>query len=1131
VCLLAPRANGADGKPDTETSVPDQEAAGFFDRKIRPLLKARCLECHGAEKQKGGLRLDSPAAFAAGGDSGAVAVLGKPDESLLIQAIRYAGDLKMPPKSKLPPEEIALFERWIKEGAVWGKGAAPEADRPVEKSEAVVTAEDRAFWAFQPIAKPAVPAVKNESWPKSPLDHFLLAGLEARGLAPAPPADRRTLIRRATFDLTGLPPAPAEIEAFLADGRADAFARVVDRLLGSPHYGERWGRHWLDVARYADSNGLDENLAYAHAFRYRDYVVSAFNRDKPFDRFVHEQLAGDLLPPTEEFADLVDRITATGFLSLGGKMLAEDDPVKMQMDIIDEQVDTIGRAFLGLTVGCARCHDHKYDPLPQEDYYSLAGIFKSTKTMENFTVVARWQERPLATPEAVNERDAGQKQIDAEKAGIARIVEQSNAELVRAARRQAGRDLLAAAARRQLDELVRARPARGGDPKLADEPGVIVIEAEDYLRGNVLKDRENYGKEIGVLVNRGEQPNFAEYEINVEASGYFQCELRYAAAQARPSRLLINGCSVKDDAAGRTTGTWFPDSQTWFVEGIFRLAAGRNVLRLENAQVFPHIDKLLFFPARDVPGELLTEAVSGDDGGAESAVRAAFVRQWIDYLDRTANDPESVFALWREFIDASPRFRPSGAKDAAASPAASRDLPATPGGEPKGVARGVRDRLLAEPKPATLEQLAARYGQLLSEAGPAEASIKDAKSPAAGDTPPDAVREAFRKVVEDKKGPFAIPGGSEAYFPTATVADLKDRRDHLKALEAALPRLPEAMAVSEGTAENLRVHLRGSHLTLGQEVPRRFPRVLAGDRQPTIDAAQSGRLQFARWLTAPENPLTSRVIVNRVWLWHFGEGIVRSPDNFGRLGERPTQPELLDYLAGEFVRGGWSLKALHRRIMLSAAYQMSTAYDERAAALDPENRLWWRMNRRRLEAEAIRDSILAVAGTLDPAMGGSLLPTANRKYVTSTASVNPRIYESPRRSIYLPVVRSALYDVFQAFDFADPSTLAGRRDTTTVAPQALFMLNSAFVLQQTKALATTLLADDRLDDSERIGRLYEAALARLPTAEETSRGLAFIERYRQALAAQPLRPEESRLRAWQTFCRAILASNEFVYLA
>ncbi|MSR56901.1 MAG: DUF1553 domain-containing protein [Planctomycetaceae bacterium] len=996
-------------------------------------------------------------------------------------------------------------------------GDATPQDRPGE----LFTDEERSFWAFQPIGRPPPPEVKGIDRVQSPVDRFILAGLEAQGLSPATHADKRTLIRRATFDLIGLPPTPAEVAAFLADESSEAFTRVVDRLLSSPSYGERWARHWLDVARYADSNGLDENLAYANAYRYRDYVVAAFNRDQPFDQFVHEQLAGDLLPGTGDIAELMDRTTATGFLSLGGKMLAEDDPVKMQMDIVDEQVDTIGRAFLGLTVGCARCHDHKFDPLPQADYYALAGIFKSTKTMENFSVVARWQERALAAPQIVAHRDARRQQIAEKKAEAARIAESENKQLQLASRKHVGAYLIAAYRPQKIDELLKQAQLLGGQPQTADLPGVILIEAENFVRGNVLKDRDNYGKDIGVLVNRGEQPNFTEYEIEVEAAGVYQCELRYAAAAARPTRLLINGREVKADAAGRVTGTWFPDSQTWFIEGLYPLAAGRNVVRLENAQVFPHIDKLLFAPFRDADGKspALPELAATADDRYE--LIPEIVREWVAYLERTRPNQESLFAQWNA---AARRGKPgpgdSGEND-------NQKLEAVDEKQTK-VAAAVREFLWADPKPESLEQLAARYQQLFDSI---EAGGERSKSPESGDTQlQDEVRAAIRSVLDEKAGPFAVPKSAEEHYPAPIVAQLKLQRAEIKGLEDSLPVLPETMAVSDGKPENLRVHLRGNHLTLGDEVPRRFPQILAGQQQTPIDEQQSGRLQFARWLTAAENPLTSRVIVNRVWLWHFGEGLVRSPDNFGRLGERPTHPQLLDFLAGELIRSGWSLKTLHRLIMLSSTYQMSTSGNPQAAAVDPENRLWSRANRRRLEAEAIRDSILAVAGTLDSTMGGSLLPTENRKYVTSTANVNPVVYDSARRSIYLPVVRSALYEVLQAFDFADPSTLNGRRDSTTVAPQALFMMNSGFVLSQTKILASKLLSDDRLDDAGRVSRLYDLALSRLATGHEIIRNLSFVSRYAQAAVDKQNPPDESRLRAWQALCRTILASNEFVFV-
>jgi hypothetical protein len=650
--------------------------------------------------------------------------------------------------------------------------------------------EEQSFWAFQPVADPPLPAVKDTAWVQSPLDRFILRELEKKGLRPVAPADKRTLLRRATFDLIGLPPSPAEMDAFLADATPEALAKVVDRLLASPHYGERWARHWLDVARYADSNGMDENLAYANAFRYRDYLVAAFNKDKPYDLLIREQLAGDLLPTTGDASTSQDRVLATGFLAIGPKMLAEDDPVKMEMDIVDEQIDTVGRAFMGLTLGCARCHDHKFDPIRMQDYYALAGIFKSTKTMENFKVVARWYERPLGTP--------------AENEGL---------------------------------------------------------QAHDR-----------------------------------------------------------------------------------------KIASARSELEKRVQQVN---------------------------------------------------------------------------------------------------------------KPSALE--------------------------------------------------------------------LKRFQERLAALEKSRPSLPEAMGVTEGKAGNTRVHIRGSHWTLGKEVPRRFLQIVNHPKSVAIDGSQSGRRQLAEWLTQPEHPLTSRVMVNRIWRWLFGDGLVRTPDNFGMLGERPVNQPLLDWLAVRFVESGWSIKAMHRLIMLSSTYQMSTTFDERAAQTDPENRLHWRMNRRRLEAEALRDALLALGGHLDPGMGGSLLNGKNREYVTSTANRNYDQYDSRRRSLYLPVIRSALYDVFQAFDFPDPCVPNGDRATTTVASQALFMMNSKVLLEETRELARKLLADRQIDDV-RVRKAYERIFGRLPTAGETERALQFIGDAEKMLAIEKATREEVRLSAWQGFCRVLVSSNEFVYV-
>jgi hypothetical protein len=762
----------------------------------------------------------------------------------------------------------------------------------VSTSLAQFTQEQRDFWAFRKPELPKTPAVEDRAWVQSPIDAFILAKLEERGLRPAAAAERQALIRRATFDLLGLPPTPEEVSAFLADDQPDAFARVVDRLLASPHYGERWGRHWLDVARYSDSNGMDENLAQTNAWRYRDYVISSFNHDLPYDRFVREQIAGDLLPAEADEGRNRQRWIATGFLALGPKMLAEDDPVKMEMDIIDEQVDTIGRAFMGLTLGCARCHDHKFDPITMADYYALAGIFKSTRTMENFRVVAQWYERPLATAAEIANRDGHRRKIEEKKAAIRDAVQ---------------------AARRALQEEAREKL-----------PEYLAAAREINHRNELLRDSK------------------------------------------------------------RQTG-----------EAL-------------------------------VPGniELLAR---------ERKLNPQFLKQWAGVLRKS-----------------------------------SRPLP----------------------------------------------------------------MEDILALSDHPDGPFAVRDSIDEFFPREVQDELKQRRAEQAALEKSLPVLPEAMGATEGQATNLRIHLRGNHLTQDREAPRGFPSILISQDAPplAIENKQSGRLQLADWLTRPDHPLTARVLVNRLWRHHFGMGLVRSPDNFGKLGDLPIHRELLDWLAVRFTEEGWSIKTMQRIIMLSSTYQMSCEPSEKAVLADPDNRLHWRMPHQRLEAEAIRDALLQTGGQLDPTMGGSLMVAANRAYVTSTANQNYERYDSNRRSVYLPVIRSALYDFFQAFDFPDPSTPNGDRATTTVAPQALFMLNSKLVEQQSRRLAEALIGQPGLDDAGRVTLAYRRAYGRGPTQAELARSLQFIHRLVGAAISEGGGPEESKLRAWQGLGRALFSASEFITL-
>jgi len=1068
----------------SSASEPTQKQIEFFESKVRPVLIERCYDCHSGEDVESELHLDSLAGILKGGMRGAAIVLEAPEKSLLILAINHADQLHMPPKSKIPLDEIANLTKWVKIGAPWpnAKPIVPLARE--ENAGPQFTDEQKNFWAFQPLSQVGCAGDLRSDWLTSPIDSFVLAKLEKAGLQPAPNADRRTLLRRVSYDLTGLPPTMDEVNRFVADQSPDALERVIDRLLSSPRYGERWGRHWLDVARYADSNGLDENLAYANAYRYRDYVVAAFNEDKPYDRLIIEQLAGDLLPE-DDSTPVEDRLTATGFLALGAKMLAEDDPVKMQMDIIDEQVETMGRAFMGLTLGCARCHDHKFDPIPTADYYSLAGIFKSTRTMENFSVVARWQERPLVTSEKVKEREAHQAKIVAKQAEMDHQKAEATERILDEARRHVGDYLLAARELDRMNELAEKARSWGNEPDKLAETGVILIETETYDRGNVLRDTTNYGKGIGVLVNAGEVPNFVEYDVEVNQAGAYQLELRYAAAASRPCRILINGDEVKGNAAAEVTGTWFPDSQTWFVEGVYRLAKGKNIVRLEQPTFFPHIDKILLLPVPLAEAESLHTNI-------EYRTIPKLVRQWLDYLKKDKANSDSVFAVWHTMVSENELSQFSG------------------------LGSELRARLFESEKPKDVTTLAARYGELFKAAKPDQAE--------------GSLAYGLHQVLHASDGPFAVPNSLEAHFPEDTSKQLAALAQEKKSLEESLPQFPEAMVVSDSTPENIPIHLRGSHITLGRVVPRRFPQILASRDQTPIGDDRSGRLELAHWLSNENAALTARVMVNRIWQGHFGEALVRSPNNFGSLGERPTHPVLLDHLASRFVHYDWSMKAMHRVIMLSSSYRMSAAWNETAAATDPKNHFLWRMNRRRLEVEAIRDSILDVGGSIDLTMRGTMLPTANRAYVTSTANVDPVVYETTRRSIYLPVVRSALFDVFQSFDFAEPSVSSGQRDSTTIATQALFMMNSGLVSQQCLSAARELLQETAEDDDVRLYMLYQRVFRRSPTTDELVEAREYIDRYMKVAAAKDLGLEEPGQRAWQSLCRALVSSSEFIYL-
>ena len=1082
----------------------DADKLKFFEAKVRPLLADRCYSCHSGATPKAGLSLDTLEGVKKGAASGPAVVPGDPEHSPLIDAVHYDGKIKMPPTGKLNASETAILTEWVKMGAPWTTAKTSEA---AKSASYIISPAQKSFWSFKPIVKPAIPKVKNTAWVKTPIDAFILEKLEAKGLTPAPAADKRTLIRRATYDLIGLPPTPAEIAAFVADKSPNAFAKVVDRLLASPHYGERWGRHWLDVARYADSNGLDENLAFANAFRYRDYVINAFNKDKPYDQFICEQLAGDLMK-TDDPDVRAERLTATGFLVMGAKVLAEQDKPKLMMDIADEQIEVTSKAFLGLTVACARCHNHKFDPIPTTDYYALAGIFKSTRAMKNYDFVSNWMERDVPTKADIAKADAMKRELADAQRLLDAAKMQANDALTASTHKDAAKYLLAAweigsqPGARSLAET----PAKPGERRL-------FLEAESFVRGNALRDTDNYGKEIGVI-HTGNAPTDAEWDITVPNAGTYQLEVRYAAEESRPVKILLNDSLVRNDAAGTATGGWFPDNQKWEPQAIVTLKAGKNVLRIERNGAIPHIDKLAFIPVSAGANVMKTANQIAKQYGVNSEI----AETWAEVLSKSDKDP--VFGAWAAFAKLPKEDFGIQAVTLAQKIAAGKNLPFVPA--------PLISRRFADFRPGSLAAVADRYAEIIHDADTQWQAVRKA-NPAA-DKLPDAELETVRIALYNPKGLGETPKDALKLYADADRKAIEKAEQAVKTADEGMKSAtPVAMAVEEGKIQDVRVHIRGNTLTLGDVAPRVFLSVIAGQRQTPIDAKRSGRLELAQWLTSANNPLPSRVEVNRIWQEHFGAGLSRTPENFGLLGERPSHPQLLDWLAATFREKGWSTKKMHRLIMLSSAYQMQVAENPKAALADPENRLLWKANRRRLEAEPFRDAILAVAGTLDSTMGGTLLKTKDYDYVTNDQSGNAANYDAPRRSIYLPIIRNAMFDMFQAYDVGDPSAVNAKRTATTVAPQALWAMNSPFVLAQANHWAADLLKSEPTDDA-RIQTMYRKAFGRAATAPEVARASGFIAKITPRLTTLESDAAKRKIRAWQMLAQALFASNEFIYV-
>ena len=1067
------------------------EPAGdeFFEKEVRPLLVERCFKCHGGEKTRGSLKLTSREGILQGGDNGPAAAPGKPADSLFIKAVHWSDALKMPKDKQLSEKDIAVLTRWVEIGLPYPAGAVATA------GGFRITDEQRNFWAFRPVRVVPPPAVKDTAWPRSDLDRYLLAALEAKGLKPAKAADKRTLLRRATFDLTGLPPTPEEMDAFLKDEAPDAYEKVVDRLLASPAYGERWGRHWLDLARYTDSfdsriltTGTEMDCQ--DAWRYRDWVIDAFNRDLPYDKFVRDQIAGDLIPSK----DGLNRqgIIATGFLAIGNWGGGDADKDKLLTDIADDQVDVTSRTFLGLTVACARCHDHKFDPIAQADYYGLAGIFFSTHILPNVgpkTNGPPMLRIPLAAPAELAKQAERQKRLaDLETR-------------LKATRDQAYQDF----AKSQLSETAkyltaaweyRHPPANSAPPPLAEFAAARGLHAFalrqllDYLGGGdyklLTKPIRDVAGKTGVSVWRGEAdcPNVAananDREVVVST---FKLPPKSVAVHPGPNNGVAVGWRSPVKGTVCVTGGLTDadpncgDGVAWAID--LRGAGGRRELASGD---FANGGAQKFDQGKGAAALAMMEVEPGD------GVDLLVLPKANHFCDTTVVDLTITLA------DGSKAWNLAG--DVAG------DLLQDGKGNPHA------DRFGDAAVWHFWDMADSRRGQR-----PAGDSALEAWDRAAAGTDQAAVERAageFQKAftTADARSPFWIKNADdEKALPAATRAELARLASEIDALKKApAPAMEFANGAQEGGVpgsphagvHDVRIHLRGRYDHLGDLAPRHFPEILAGRDQKPI-AEGSGRLQLAEWLTRPDNLLTARVMVNRIWQHHFGEGIVATPSNFGKLGGRPSHPELLDYLADQFVKSGWSIKAMHRQMMLSATYRQSCEGEK--SNLDPENRLLYHMSRRRLEAEGVRDSLLAVAGRLDRTAGG----------------LGVRDFNVPRRTVYLMTVRSDRSGFGPLFDQADSTALVDRRTVSTVAPQALFVMNHPFILEQTKALAKRI-ADGDGDERARIQRAYVLLYGRPPVDDEIKIGLDFLAR------------GGGTAKAWEEYCQVLLCANEFIYV-
>ena len=980
----------------------------FFESKIRPILTERCLSCHSAEKGKtqGGLALDTKHGWEKGGESGPTINPGDVDSSLLIRAVLYSGDgPQMPPEDaggKLPDAEIALLKQWIQQGAHDPRTGAAKRGGMTEE-------QLRSWWSFQPLRPVAVPAV-NHIGVRNEIDQFLRARLASEGLESSPEADRRTLIRRVTYDLTGLPPSPEEVDAFLADTSLTAYETVVERLLQSTHYGEHWGRHWLDVVRYADTAGENTDHPIPDAWRYRNWVIDAFNKDLPYDQFVREQIAGDLIHANDPAEKYSAGIVSTGFLAIARRF--DHDSDKFMHLTFEDTIDTMGQSILGLTIACARCHDHKFDPISSKDYYAIYGILNSTRFAFP-GCEAKQQPRdlvPLLPPsEWARMIEPWDRQLAAIDAEIKSLQE---AQAVQASEFKSATAAL-------VHALAEGTIADGGTMEFtaaADDALSLIEVRSGQLIQLTIDPSENYGAD----------------------STSIEWEIAEIGDQERIWNLTKD--VVNDFATGNPHSDSYGNAATW-----------------------------LFLDGRGGPS-LLSESVQNSSG-------AAGLHVW-----RTGENPavfvnstDQALQVWTSLPSKTLFVHPA------------QDGPVALGWvSPIDGRVQIRGRI-ADAHPGGSNGVGWRIDHYVAD----------------------------------------VSAGVQQMAKTNTLKTqlLAQRAEHM----AHAPARETAYAVTEGTVANVRMHLRGDPEKPGDEVPRRWLEILGGQEVPADSG--SGRLQLAQWLTDRSNPLTARVMVNRIWQNHFGKGLVQTPNDFGTRGQHPTHPELLDWLAARFMESGWSIKSMHRLVLLSAAYRQSSGNTEsvghaKALVADPNNHLYWRFDRQRLSAEELRDSLLVAGQQLDLSSGGphSIPPTNTWSFSQHVPFAG--VAESNKRSIYMMTLRNRRHAFLGLFDGADPNATTPQRQVTTVPTQSLYFMNDEFFHAQAEKVAERLLRQP--DEAARVNELFRIVLQRSPTATEQEAAYGFLQEYQSAIT--DISATDQPLAIWSALSRLLMSSNEFLYL-